>query len=136
MLSISHTRISHIIGVGTDIISIDRIGNILLSRQNNQFIERILTAQEKSRFTELPEARAVHYLAKRFAAKEAVSKALGTGIGTLAFTDIEVHNNEKGQPYIIFLAHLDQLQNIKISLSITDDSNIAAATAIAYLEDM
>ena len=66
-------------GIGIDIIELSRIQEIM-SRQN-KLIDRILTANEKQLFEELPMTRKIEFLAGRFAAKEAFSKAAGTGIG-------------------------------------------------------
>lgn len=130
--AISNTAISHLIGVGTDIVSISRISTLINSNKRVKFLSRILTAKEFELFNNFTEEKAICYFAKRFAAKEAVAKSLGMGIGIIAFNEIEICNNDLGQPYVKFLKELPILENIKISLSITDDSNFAAATAIAF----
>lgn len=89
-----------IFGIGTDCVQIDRIEKLL-----NQFEEKTL----KRLFTPTEIARAdkstcaenkIRTFAKRFAAKEAFSKALGTGIGVVEFCDIEVDNSETGAPFL------------------------------------
>lgn len=130
--TISSTAISHLVGVGTDVVSITRISAIVNSPKREQFLGRILTIKERERFNNYSEEKAICYLAKRFAAKEAVAKSLGIGIGIIAFNEIEVCNNDVGQPYVKFLKELSILENIRISLSITDDSHFAAATTIAF----
>jgi holo-[acyl-carrier protein] synthase len=88
-----------IAGIGIDIIEIERIRNVI--ERQKKFIDRILTPAEKDTFETLSDKRKVEFLAGRFAAKEAFSKAFGTGIGeTLSFLDIEIRINEKGKPYI------------------------------------
>ena len=67
-----------IYGVGTDIVSIDRIQKIILKNREG-FIKRVLTEHEQALFANKADSAA--FCAKRFAAKEAFSKALGTGIG-------------------------------------------------------
>jgi holo-[acyl-carrier protein] synthase len=88
----------HVIeGIGIDIIEIERI-----SRMANlaRFSERILTEREMAKYITLSEKRKLEFIAGRFAAKEAFSKANGTGIGSeLSFQDIEVSNDSKGKPY-------------------------------------
>ena len=66
-----------ITGIGTDIVHIDRVRKVL-DRYGERFVNRILTQEERVRY-ERTKAKASH-LAKRFAAKEAFSKAIGTGI--------------------------------------------------------
>ncbi|WP_423800406.1 holo-ACP synthase [Neobacillus sp. SAB-20_R2A] len=86
-------------GIGIDIIELSRVHEII-SRQP-KFIDRVLTASEKQRFSELAERRKVEFLAGRFAAKEAFSKAIGTGIGKeLSFLDIEISSDGLGKPVI------------------------------------
>ncbi len=88
-----------ITGIGIDIVELKRIGKII-ARQP-RFSERILTPFEKERYEMLEGKRKVEYLAGRFAAKEAFSKAIGSGIGkNLSFHDIEVVSDEKGKPII------------------------------------
>lgn len=84
-------------GIGVDIMELDRI-EMLLKRQP-RFKNRILTQSEILLFEKLQGRRQIEYFAGRFAAKEAFSKANGTGIGKhLSFLDIEVVSDEKGKP--------------------------------------
>ena len=86
-------------GIGVDITELDRI-EMLLNRQP-RFKYRILTESEMILFEKLQGRRKIEYFAGRFAAKEAFSKAWGTGIGRhLSFLDIEVVSDEKGKPMI------------------------------------
>lgn len=111
-------------GIGIDIIELDRIRNLM---NNNRFIERILTVKEKQTFALLQsESRKVEFIAGRFAAKEAFSKAMGTGIGELSFQDIEVLNNEKGAPFITYLKE----EHMNIFISITHSREYAAAQVV------
>ncbi|MFJ5625485.1 holo-ACP synthase [Peribacillus loiseleuriae] len=110
-------------GIGMDIVELQRIQK-LLERQP-KFIERILTEAERKTFFSLNERRRVEFAAGRFAAKEAYSKAEGTGIGrSLSFLDIEVKPNEFGKPEII------RPYAAGIHLSITHSREYAAATVI------
>ncbi|WP_371069872.1 holo-ACP synthase [Sediminibacillus sp. JSM 1682029] len=88
-----------IVGIGIDIIELDRIRNSFL--RNPRLAERVLTENELDvlRKLEAP-GRQVEYLAGRFAAKEAYAKALGTGLGKLSFQEIEVVSDEKGAPQL------------------------------------
>ena len=81
--------------LGCDIISIDRVKNSY-DKLGKRLLDRILTGREQEIFFSRNESTA--FLAGRFAAKEAISKAFKTGIGNLAFTDIEILPGESGQP--------------------------------------
>ncbi len=86
-----------IIGIGCDLVEIKRFKKSTISH----LVKRILTDKEKANFDCLKNYdRQVEYIAGRFAAKEAYSKAMGTGIGQLSFKDIEVLNDKLGKPYI------------------------------------
>jgi holo-[acyl-carrier protein] synthase len=87
-------------GIGIDIIELERIEHMLV--RQTKLVDRILTENEKQKFTLLSDRRKVEFLAGRFAAKEAFSKAAGTGIGkTLSFLDIEIDSDPLGKPYIV-----------------------------------
>ncbi len=81
-----------IYGMGVDVLQIDRI--------NENIAERILGPHEKQEFEQVKDKRA--FLASRFAAKEAFSKALGTGIRDFSFQDVQIVHNKLGKPLIIF----------------------------------
>jgi len=86
-------------GIGVDITELDRM-ETLINRQP-RIKERILTESEILIFEKLNGRRKVEYFAGRFAAKEAFSKANGTGIGKhLSFLDIEITSDDKGKPVI------------------------------------
>ncbi|MBA4536836.1 holo-ACP synthase [Bacillus aquiflavi] len=88
-----------ILGVGIDIIEINRVRD--LAERQNKFVDRILTMKEKQTYNRLSKNRKIEFLAGRFAAKEAFSKAVGTGIGKeLSFEQIEIDYNEKGRPFV------------------------------------
>ena len=87
-------------GIGIDIVEINRIKNLLERQQ--KIIDRVLTANERDHYQTLSERRRIEFLAGRFAAKEAFSKAFGSGIGQdLSFQDIEIKYDHKGKPIII-----------------------------------
>jgi holo-[acyl-carrier protein] synthase len=86
-------------GIGVDITELDRM-ETLINRQP-RLKDRILTESEILIFEKLNGRRKVEYFAGRFAAKEAFSKANGTGIGKhLSFLDIEIISDDKGKPVI------------------------------------
>ncbi len=121
-----------IIGVGTDIVEIKRIRRSieLLPR----FVCRILTAFELSAAAEKGENFHI-FLAGRWAAKEAISKALGCGIGAkCSWQDIEILNDASGRPQVRFsgaaAATFGELGGKNIHLSISHEHSYACAVAI------
>jgi holo-[acyl-carrier protein] synthase len=126
-----------IYGVGTDLIEIKRVARVL-ERFGERFAQRILCEPELKRFR--AHKQPVAYLAKRFAAKEAFTKALGTGIHAPAnWHGVWVVNLKSGRPVLEFsLALKKLLQERKIRnshLSLTDEREIAAATVILECDD-
>ena len=127
-----------ILGVGLDIVEIKRIQDSVEKFQD-KFEKRIFTDFEietSKKFSHLQ--KKYSYFAKRFAAKEAFSKAIGLGIGRgIEFVDIEIKNDKSGKPIIklsqkaeIFLKKHFQNSNFKIDLSLTDEKEIAQAIVI------
>jgi len=125
-----------IIGIGSDLIDIRRIEKTI-ARYGNRFIERIYTPLERKKAAS--RADGIPTYAKRFAAKEACSKALGTGIRRgVFFCDMGVVNLPSGQPTMALTGGaLKQLQAMipagktaRIHLSITDDYPLAQAFVI------
>jgi len=124
-----------IFGIGTDIVNIKRMKRTLKSKNNN-FKKRIFSKDEII-YCEKRKNPSSFY-AKRFAAKEAFSKALGTGIRKgINFRDIEVFNDNFGKPSIklkgstgIFLKKKIKNKKYSIYLSLSDDVPWAQATVI------
>ena len=121
-----------IYGVGTDIVNIDRIQKIILKNKEG-FIKRVLTEHEQALFANKADSAA--FCAKRFAAKEAFSKALGTGIGrVVSFQDLTVRNNDNGKPHFIpsekLRLYLLEKGVKQAHLGISDESQYAVAFVI------
>lgn len=109
-------------GIGIDIIELSRIQDIL--NRQKRFVDRVLTPNERLKFEDLSPARKVEFLAGRFAAKEAYSKANGTGIGEeLSFLDIEIETDDSGKPVIT-------KPRSRAHLSISHSRDYAAAQVI------
>lgn len=128
---------SMIYGVGTDIINIDRVANILLKNRDG-FVQRVLSEHEQALFANKSDSAS--YCAKRFAAKEAFAKALGTGIGKIvSFQDLTIRNNEQGKPYFIASEKLRlYLVNKGIKqahLSLSDDKFNAVSFVVLETEN-
>lgn len=120
------------LAIGTDIVEIERIAAIL-ERQGNKFIQRILCESERQEYNRLNQS--VAFVAKRFAAKEAVAKALGTGIGRgVSFQDILIVNNEFGAPGAELsggaLQVMESLGGSRMLLSLADERQYALAYAV------
>jgi len=126
-----------IYGVGTDLIEISRVERVL-RRFGERFARRILCESELGRFR--VHKQPVAYLAKRFAAKEAFTKALGTGIHAPAnWHGVWVVNLRSGKPVLEFSpalkALLEKKKILGSHLSLTDEREIAAATVILECAD-
>ncbi|WP_017729371.1 holo-ACP synthase [Halalkalibacterium ligniniphilum] len=103
-----------IIGTGVDIVEIERIHSMV--ENHPQFIEKILTVQEREKYYTLSRKRKIEFVAGRFAAKEAFVKAAGTGISArFGWHDIEVLSEENGKPFI--QAEIDAVIHVSISHS-------------------
>ncbi|AXS40243.1 holo-ACP synthase [Breoghania sp. L-A4] len=124
-----------IIGIGSDLIDIRRIEKTL-ERFGERFIRRVFTEVEIAR-SERRKERAASY-AKRFASKEACSKALGTGIRGIRWQEMGVVNLKSGQPTIALngkaMARLNSMLppgfSARIDLTITDDYPLAQAFVV------
>jgi holo-[acyl-carrier protein] synthase len=123
-----------ILGTGIDIIEVDRIA-AAQEKHGARFLQRILRPAEIA--YSLSHKNPAPFLAARFAAKEAVSKAFGTGIGAqLGWQDIEICRKETGEPYVILHDKAQTLlaargaRLVHLSLSHTEKH----ATAVAILE--
>jgi holo-[acyl-carrier protein] synthase len=121
-----------IIGIGTDIVDISRIEQ-MLKRHPERFAERILHPTELRRFSTTVNQAA--WLAKRFATKEAVAKALGTGIGKDAcLQEIETTHDARGKPVLqlhgVTLTTATALGVTSMELSIADERTHAVAFVI------
>ncbi len=121
-----------IYGVGSDIIDISMIQKLL---KNDTFKKKLFSSQE-IKIIETRSNRIASY-AKRFAAKEAFSKALGTGISKgLSFKEISIINDKNGKPYIElsgktkFIVRLILKKKYKIFLTISDERKYALAMVI------
>lgn len=127
-----------IIGMGVDIVQIRRI-ELTIKRYGEKFLNRIFTPAERAAAQNLSHEKQAAFYAKRYAAKEAASKALGSGIGRLAmWGEMEILNDAAGAPHLTFsgqtLATLTKLANgqtPRIFISLSDD---AAAVATVILE--
>ena len=121
-----------IFGIGTDLVQVERI-DATYRRFGEHFVERLLMPEERELFD--PHKRPVRFLAMRFAAKEAISKALGTGFRHGAWIrDFGFKANAWGKPEVIFSprgrALADRLGAGEGHVSLTDEAGFVMAVAV------
>jgi holo-[acyl-carrier protein] synthase len=125
-----------IVGIGLDVVELERVEKILGQPIGARFAQKVLTPAELERWNKLPARRGLEFLAGRFAAKEAVVKALGCGIGAAAgFRDIEILPDADGRPR----CHVSESTWRRLGregashivhVAITHERKLAAATAV------
>mgnify|MGYP000503702921 CR=1 FL=1 len=116
-----------ILGIGNDIVEIARIEKAI---QSEKFKKRVYTTQEIENIEKKGAGKIASY-AGRFSAKEAISKAMGTGVREFALTDIEILNDHLGKPIVRFTNGLkDKMTDKRVELSISHSKEYATAVAI------
>jgi holo-[acyl-carrier protein] synthase len=120
-----------IFGIGTDIIEVGRVEKMVA--RGRQYLETIFSEKEVD-YCETKARRSEHYAA-RYAAKEAILKALGTGWRDgLVFSDIEILNDEMGKPKVFLHGKVKELfdrqQIMQASISLSHTNQIAIAFAV------
>jgi holo-[acyl-carrier protein] synthase len=119
-------------GIGVDIIEVVRIKQSI-QKYEERFLRRIFTAEERDYC--LDKSKPEIHFAARFAAKEAVVKALGTGLRNMKWVDIEVVNNELGKPEIRLhnqaAIQTQKLEVAEVLISLSHTENYAVAQALA-----
>lgn len=117
-----------ILGLGNDIIEIERIEKAV--NRSDKFMEKIYSEKEREY---LSDKKGFASYAGKFAAKEAVAKAMGTGVRGFAMSDIEILNDEMGKPYVLLSKELsEKYSGIKFMITISHSRENAVATAIAF----
>ena len=118
-----------IYGIGTDIVYVDRLKKF---KKNKNFLEKIFSKEEISKCSRL--INSINCYAKRFAAKEAFAKAIGTGISNgINFNEIIIMNEKNGKPFIKIKGKTMKVikkkfkKKIKIALSLSDEKKYAVA---------
>ena len=129
-------------GVGTDLIEISRVRAAYL-RFGERFARRILGSRELERYharRARSDDRGIAFLATRFAAKEAISKALGLGMRTpMSWRAVEIVNEPSGRPIVFItspeLRQYAQARKLRLNVSLSDERQFAIAHAIAEVEE-
>ena len=121
-----------IIGIGTDLVLLSRI-EAVMERQGERFAQRILTPAELQRFRS--HSQPARYLAKRYAAKEAILKALGTGLAKgMSWQHMQIDNDAQGAPFVtlsgVARQRLQQGGGGRMLLSLSDEREQALAFAL------
>jgi holo-[acyl-carrier protein] synthase len=130
-----------IYGIGTDICDIRRI-EATVARRGDRFAERVLGAAELQVFNARrarAEARGLRFLATRFSAKEAFSKAIGLGIRMpMTWRHCEILNESSGKPYLRLdgaLAEWFAARRLKAHVTVTDETDYAASFVVVETLD-
>lgn len=120
-------------GIGTDIVAVKRLQG-MWERHGERVLEKLLAPQEVAEFAQAAVAAKGRFLAKRFAAKEAFCKALGTGVRAPALLPaIAVAHDELGKPVMVFhgqLAEMIENQRLMVYLSLSDEAEYAVAFVV------
>ena len=127
------------VGVGTDLVAIHRI-KAAYARHPERLVKRLLTPAEQREFSKHSDP--VNYLAKAFSAKEALAKALGTGIASgVSFQDFSIQRDSSGKPLVHvsgrakeIIRSVDERAQLLLSLS-DDDGWVQAFSVLALLPD-
>ena len=121
-----------IVGIGNDIIEIERIEKAISkeSFKNKVYTQRELENIEKR-------GNRTETYAGIFSAKEAISKAIGTGVREFSLTDLEILNDDLGKPYVVVSERLDKIikskkEDYQIEISISHSKKYATAMAIIF----
>lgn len=123
----------NLIGIGIDVVEVSRIRSSL-DEFGERFLTRIFTEAERD-YCSKQKRPEIHFAA-RFAAKEAISKAFGTGIGKeVAWLDMEINRRESGEPEVLLTGaaknFADSRGAVQVLVSLTHAENYAAANAVA-----
>ena len=119
-----------IVGIGNDIIEIERIEKAI---SKESFKNKVYTQRELENIEKRGDR--VETYAGIFSAKEAISKAIGTGVREFSLTDLEILNDDLGKPYVVVSKKLDKIikskkEDYQIEISISHSKKYATAVAI------
>ena len=130
--------IDDILGLGCDILEVGRLEG-LLRKGRDVFIKRVLTTAEIDEYERRSDKSAIRgtlFVATRYCAKEAFSKAMGTGVGAqFSFQDLSVLNSDSGAPVLVYSERLEnwlQSRRAQAKISISDEQNYVMSTVILY----
>lgn len=125
----------NLLGIGIDVVEVQRIGSSM-DEFGDKFLHRIFTKTEQE-YCQSQKRPAIHYAA-RFAAKEAIAKAFGTGIGKeISWLDMEILRQPSGEPKVKMSGdgkeYAEKLKVVDIKISLTHAEHYAAANAVVLV---
>lgn len=121
-----------ILGIGTDIIEINRIEEAI--SKNKRFIDKVFSKEEIDMFKRRNMKSEV--IAGNFAVKEAVSKAIGTGVRNFSLNEIEVLRDELGKPIVKLSRNIEKIISKKYKINVSISHNKTTAIAFVILEEL
>ena len=121
-----------IIGIGTDIIEINRIEKAI--ERNKNFLEKVFTVNEIEMFKK--RNMRFEVIAGNFAAKEAISKAIGSGFRGFSLLDIEILRDDLGKPRVYLNENIDKIIKRRYIVNVSISHNKTSAIAFALLEEL
>lgn len=130
-----------IIGIGHDLIELERVRQIMEQGNRERFLTRVFTHEELEQLLSFKGQRLIEHVAGRFALKEAVSKAFGCGIGaSMSFQHIMISRQPTGKPVCVVEPHVLQklgfeARSIQIHVTITHERSMASAFAVVEQRD-
>lgn len=135
--------LSMIFRIGTDIVRIERLERLL---EKASFVDKCFTKEEQDALAKLGSMRRLECAAGRFACKEAVMKAVGTGFSGLSLCDVEVFSEETGKPVCRLSKHaleriaaelgFPSIPTVDVQVSISHDGGLAVAMVLLVIEDV
>ncbi len=128
----------NLFGIGIDVVEVGRIESSL-NEFGGRFARKVFTETER-KYCDAQKRPAIHYAA-RFAAKEALAKAFGTGIGEdLAWLDMEIRRRKSGEPEVFLTGNGEKFAKkhhlVQIKISLTHAQHYAAANAVVLSEEI
>lgn len=125
----------NLLGIGIDVVEVERIGSSM-DEFGEKFVQRIFTPDEIT-YCESQKRPVIHYAA-RFAAKEAIAKAFGTGIGKqISWLDMEISRKPSGEPKVLMSGageeYAESMKVVDIKISLTHAEHYAAANAVVLV---
>lgn len=126
----------NLLGIGIDVVEVERIGSSI-DEFGEKFLQRIFTKAEQD-YCYSQKRPSIHFAA-RFAAKEAIAKAFGTGIGKeITWLDMEITREPSGEPKVLMTGvgkkYAEKMKVVDIKISLTHAEHYAAANAVVLIQ--
>lgn len=126
----------NLLGIGIDVVEVERIGSSI-EEFGEKFLQRVFTKAEQD-YCYSQKRSSIHFAA-RFAAKEAIAKAFGTGIGKeITWLDMEITREPSGEPKVLMTGvgkkYAEKMKVVDIKISLTHAEHYAAANAVVLIQ--